>query len=302
MKTLVFSMLAMAAMVSCTSESDPIIDGPDAAKVEIKATAGILKVETKAPVTGNALTGVQILRKDGADATGTWETTPIGVDIVNASTNIFASNPQYYMLNKAKNAYFIGFYPAGTVAENTVTFGTMTGKEDVLLSSLVEAGNKSAIKVATFDFQHKLTLLKFTFIQGTGYPAGDVVKSVTVKGAELPASINLSDGTITYTTSNATAGIPAFTSKSYNIIEGEGTGISDEDALMIEPDKDLSLEIVTNNGTFTVGKIKIGDNEGNKTVPGSQYNVKLTFTATSINAIATIASWGTPLEGSGTVQ
>lgn len=301
MKALVFSMLAMAAMVSCTSESDPIIDGPDAAKVEIKATAGILKVETKAPVTGNALTGVQILRKDGTDDTGAWGATPIVVNITDAATNIFTSDPQYYTPDD-KNAYFIGFYPAGTVSGAIVTFnGTMTGKEDVLLSGAVEAGKKSAIKAATFDFQHKLTLLKFTFIKGAGYPAGDAVKSVTVKGAELPASINLSDGTITYTTSNAT-GISAFTSKNYGIIDGEGTGISDEDALMIEPGKDLSLEIVTNNGTFTVGKIKIGDNDENKTVSGSQYNVKLTFTATAINATATIASWGTPLEGSGTVQ
>lgn len=309
MKTLVLSMISIAAtvaaMTACTSESDPVNEVANNA--EIKITASVLKaeVQSKAAVTGNALTGVQILRKDAKAAeelSAKWGTTPIEVDIVDASTNIFTDKKQYYKPT-GENAYFIGFYPAGSVsAEGVVTFTSITGKEDVLLSNKIDAGARgAAIESPSLTFNHKLALVKFTFVKGTGYPDGDAVTELKVNGAELPATMKLDDGTMTYTTDKATNGIVAFTGGNYSI-SSSGTSIGDDDILMIEPGKDITLDITTNKGTFKVTKVKINNSESEKTVAGKQYNISITFNAAEANANATITGWGDAINGSGTTE
>ena len=122
MKNLILSMLAMAAMVSCTNENDPIdeVNPTGNNKVEIKLTAGVLKAETRAAVTGNNLEGVQILRKDGKDDTGNWNT-PFSVNITDATSNIFTGNAQYYSPNGEEHTYFAGYYPAGTLSSDVAS-------------------------------------------------------------------------------------------------------------------------------------------------------------------------------------
>ncbi|RHR37951.1 fimbrillin family protein [Parabacteroides sp. AF18-52] len=311
MKTLVLSMISIAAtvaaMTACTSESgnDPINEIEKGSEINITANVLKAEVETKAAVTGNALEGVQILRKDAktADAgTTNWETTPIEVDIVDASTNIFNSQKQYYKPT-GENAYFIGFYPKGSVDDSgVVTFTSITGKEDVLLSNELNAGARgSATSDLKLTFSHKLALIKFTFKQGTGYPADDQVTSLTVKGAELPATMKLSDGTIAYTTDKAATGISAFAGGSYTI-SSSGSTTNDADALMIEPGKDITLDITTSKGSFTVSKVKINGSDSEKTVEGKQYNISITFNAKEASANATINPWGDPISGEGTTE
>lgn len=311
MKTLVLSMISiaatLAAMTACTSESenDPINVIEKGSEINITANVLKAEVETKAAVTGNALTGVQILRKDAQTAdvsTTNWGTTPIKVNIVDASSNIFNSQKQYYKPT-GENAYFIGFYPEGTVdASGIVSFTSITGKEDVLLSNQLDAGARgSATSDNKLTFSHKLALIKFTFKQGANYPADDQVTSLTLKGAELPVTMKLSDGSITYTTDKATAGIPAFTGGTYAITTS-GSTTNDADALMIEPDKDITLDITTNNGSFTVSKVKINGSDSEKTTAGAQYNISITFNAAEASANATINSWGDPIAGEGTTE
>lgn len=311
MKTLVLSMISIAAtvaaMTACTSESDPVNEVANNA--EIKITASVLKaeVQSKAAVTGNTLEDVQILRKDvkttEEESTIAWGTTPIVVKIADAQTSIFDdSNKQYYKPT-GENAYFIGFYPAGTVsADGVVTFTNMTGKEDVLLSNKIDAGARgSVVSSSSLAFAHKLALVKFTFVKGTGYPDGDAVTELKVKGAELPATMKLDDGAMTYTTDKANNGIEAFTGRNYSI-SSPGTPISDDDILMIEPGKDISLDITTTKGTFKVTKVKINDNDSEKTAAGKQYNISITFNAAEANANATITGWGDAINGSGTTE
>ncbi len=311
MKALVFNMLTIAvtfaAMTACTSESenDPINEIEKGSEINITANVLKAEVETKAAVTGNALTGVQILRKDAKPAdvgTTNWGTTPIEVDIVDASSNIFNSQKQYYKPT-GENAYFIGFYPAGTVdASGVVTFTSITGKEDVLLSNELDAGARgSATASPELTFKHKLALIKFTFKQGTGYPDKDQVTSLTVKGAELPATMDLSDGSITYTTDKKTTGISAFTGGTYAITTS-GSTTSDADALMIEPGKDITLDITTSKGSFTVSKVKINGSDSEITAAGAQYNISIIFNAAEANANATITPWGAEIAGEGTTE
>ena len=150
--------------------------------------------------------------------------------------------------------------------------------------------------------QHKLSLIKFTFIKGASFPADDQVTSVTLKGADVPATMSLADGSFTWA-NKATAGISAFTSGTYNIVENNTTTINNEDALMIQPGEPITLDITTkNNGNFTVDNVKIGTTDGQVTEAGKQYNIKLTFSKKSVSATATIEGWGEAIDGSGTAE
>lgn len=306
MKSLVLSMLAiasMAAMSSCSSESDPVdevINAGNQEKVEIKIAAGVLKAETKAPVDDSAPTTVSILRKDG---NGAWDAVnPISVAISGTTDNIFSGDPQYYNTDGTTNTSFIGFYP-GTISGSTVTFANTDGKQDVLLSNELDAGNRTTPATnPTLTFKHKLALIKFTFIKGDSYPTDDQVTAVTLKGADVPASMDINTGNFTMA-NKATTGILAFENKTYTITANNTATIESEDALMVEHGKDIQLEITTkNNGIFTVENVKIGTTDGQKTEAGKQYNIKLTFNKKSVSATASIESWGEAIEGSGTVE
>ena len=304
MKNLVVSMLAIASisvLSSCSNESDVIdeVTGGNQDKVEIKVAAGVLKAETKAPVDGTDPVEVSILRKDGTD---TWGSTPIKVNITANTNDLFSGSPQYYETDATKNAFFIGFYP-GTASGTTVTFTDQDGKQDVLLSNELNAGNRTTPATSpTLTFKHKLSLIKFTFIKGASFPADDQVTSVTLKGADVPATMSLADGSFTWA-NKATAGISAFTSGTYNIVENNTTTINNEDALMIQPGEPITLDITTkNNGNFTVDNVKIGTTDGQVTEAGKQYNIKLTFSKKSVSATATIEGWGEAIDGSGTAE
>lgn len=302
MKSLALSMLAiasMAAMSSCSSENDPVdeVIAGNQEKVEIKIAAGVLKVETKAPIGDNDPVDVSILRKDGE---GAWNTTPIEISITESTNDLFKDNVQYYNANGDK-AVFFGFFPKGTIEGTSTTFDTPNGKTDVLLSNELDAGTRLAPTAdASLTFSHQLALIKFTFIKGDTYDSNDQVTSVKLMGAELPSGIDITTKSLTWTTDKST-GIEAFTNGTYAIAT-PGTPIQDNDALMIQPDKKITLKITTkDNGTFTVENIKIGGEDKNPE-KGKQYNIKLTFNKKSVSAAATIEGWGDAIEGSGTVE
>ncbi|WP_456086682.1 fimbrillin family protein [Parabacteroides sp.] len=304
MKSLVLSMLAiasMAAMSSCSNENDPVdevINAGNQEKVEIKIAAGVLKAETKAPIGDSDPVDVAILRKDGE---GAWSTTPIEVSITKNTDDLFKNNVQYYNANGDK-AVFFGFFPKGTINETSTTFNAPDGKTDVLLSNELDAGTRLAPTAnASLTFSHQLALIKFTFIKGDTYDSSDEVTSVKLMGAELPSGIDLTTKSLTWTKDKSN-GIEAFTSGNYEIVATPGTTIGDNDALMIQPGKKISLEIITkDNGTFTVDNIKIAGEDKNPE-KGKQYNIKLTFNKKSVSAAASIEGWGELIEGSGTVE
>ena len=60
MKNLIISMLAMAAMVSCTSENDPINEVTNNDKPTPVVFGQSISLVTKAPITGNLLANTKI--------------------------------------------------------------------------------------------------------------------------------------------------------------------------------------------------------------------------------------------------
>lgn len=136
-----------------------------------------------------------------------------------------------------------------------MTFANTDGKQDILLSNELDAGNRTTPATnPTLTFKHKLALIKFTFIKGDSYPADDQVTAVTLKGADVPASMDINTGNLTMA-NKATTGILAFENKTYTITANNTATIESEDALMVEHGKDIQLEITTKIMGFLPSKI-----------------------------------------------
>lgn len=173
MKALVFSMLAMAAMVSCTSESDPINDGGNE-KVEIKLNAGI-EATTKAAVSSTIPDdGLKVNFLRAADAaTATWSSgTTLFATIAkeggitfNTSAEDNTEIKQYYNTVAANKSWLAGYYTGsltGTPTNEKVTF-TITGDDDILATPGLSGDKATAFK--NFEFEHMLSQVEI-ILQG----------------------------------------------------------------------------------------------------------------------------------------
>ena len=312
MKKIILSLLAIAAMTSCTKSSEEEID-PNA-PVEIELTAGLLEAQSRAAIESNTVSGVSILRKDGTDETNDWGTTAKTVDITNSNDNIFDTNKEYYNPNATIHAYFLGYYPAGTVSgtgvDQIVTFNPTLDNcsTDILYSPSVDLGTKGTpTSNAKLTFKHQLARINFVFVKGNGYPSDDYITSVKIKSIALPKSMKLSDGSLTFGT-EVTDGIEVLNNNDntkLKIIEGAGTATTAEQAAMIQPEKIITLDITTNKGSFSNVAVKIGGNplsDSNKIKAGKQYTITITFSGKEAITTGTIEEWGTAINGSSDAQ
>lgn len=307
MKKLMISMLAMAAMVSCTSEGilddqDPVIsDG----LVPIKMTAEIGHLTMKAAIGQNEadgkltadLAGVNFLRSDGA--TADWSTlgTPIQASILkaNAAAHIaegtikFAEGSEQYYPKDGSTTHLVGYYPAATSTNNGIVSWTITGKEDIIISD-VKSGSKTSAAEISFAFSHQLTQLQFTVKAPTGEPlTGEKLKSITVKKLRTTAQFDPDASGAPFT----------FTGEATNDLTTEnpitGTDLSDTGVsggtLLIEPSvaaADFDIEVVTvadNKEKTYKGTVKIG------AAATTSYDVNLTISQKEVTGTATVGKW-----------
>ena len=227
MKTLVLSMISIAAtvaaMTACTSESDPIndIQDPKDAKTEIKLSAGVINVETKAqinpdPITGTSFTKtVKLLRNDvpAKETAREWNTadpkdTPIaGTAVTLDNVHKFYTGDNY--------TYFIGYYPAGTYTNGVVTYTGLDGTSDIICTDETEVGSKATPAVnPSLNFKHMLSQIQIN-IQGDK-AAHTAFGSITkIELVDIPTSLDLTLGT--------TASITQKGADKTNIIVFEGS-------------------------------------------------------------------------------
>lgn len=335
MKNLVFSMLAMAAMVSCTSESDPIseITGD---KVEIKLNAGF-GVETKAPVTSSetgildkALEGIQIVKTVDIESSPAWGDVTTVASTAKITTANLASGtltfgtPLYYNADKTLNSYLIGYYPAcdADYPSNTnkgKLQWTITGKEDILFASEV-SGNKDT-EIPSITFNHELLQLQFKFKaeNQNDIDAWGSISEIVVKTEDASTSTlkNL-HSVLTYvlpntpTWSNDETELKVFkvdgSDYKNNPIDNSTNSVTLTTSetlggyIMVEPltaATDYTLIIKTSKNTAGV---EVPITLGGAPAKGNAYEVTLTFKATTISANATITSWEQVPGGSGEVK
>lgn len=300
MKKMILSLLAIAAMTSCTTTSEDEID-PNA-PVEIKLQASVDNTPTiigrsTGAVDGltTQITDVALVHVDGEtpDWSAIAESDVLTTTI--ATDGIITLPSKLYFPADGSNENFIGYHPksAGTLANKTITF-TTTGKEgqiDIMYAGLTSGNKATKDGCITPKFSHKLSQLKFKFVKDASYTAEAKVKELKIKGTKLPASMTLEDGIITYGSETT---ITVFTGKAYEMAEAE---ISD--IIMVEPKAtitaDITITIGSTDTTITDVPINL------TTVAGSAHIITLTFKQKEVSGKAEVDSWAPGNNGSGDI-
>lgn len=323
MKKLVFSMLAMAAMVSCTSESDPINDITDGDKAEIKMTAGVLNIVTKSAgaINGNEaeITDVAFWKKDGAEnATIDWTDSPETFQATIAATSgevtFLNDSKPYYPAKENEYAHIIGYHPitGGTPGASTdadkITY-TITGSEDILYAAEKKASKTTKDTPLKPEFKHLLTQLKIKIVGDAAALAawGDIT-SIAVKNADKALTLNLKDGTIDVSPTQNQGDlelIKASGISSYPAIPSTAQEVAY--AMVLPKTTQYTLVIKTSN--FTTGRdvaisipASLPNRPENATLAGESYTITLTFSASEVKTSATVDEWTSVDGGSGTVD
>lgn len=242
-------------------------------------------------------------------------------DAANVSTGIFTANattaqeisfnPDLYYNkkqvsgNKYEAAYLVGVAPAGTVVTGgTVHFSTKDGEQDVMYASQISkgVGSEAESNKNTFAFNHMTGQVCFTVKKETAVTEVVTVKSVKLKAVQLPASIKLADGSVTYDT-QADLVLP-------NVINSQAVtteGVAIGNPVMISPIAALNIDVTITIGgkdktylnvpvAFEEGK-GTGVTKGNASLVTITVKEQVTPSETPITATATVVAWGTGNKG-----
>ncbi len=304
MKKLILSILAIAAMTSCTKSSDEEID-PNA-PVEIKMNA---KIETTVALGRSAvnqlseatLTDFAFFRADGkeGDTDLNWNFEPLGANVAENGTITF-DPVQYYNPVADIYAHFIGIYPksAGSIATGKFTFTAEEvnkGQTDIMYATKV-SGNKNKTEDLAIVFNHALSQLKFKFTKGSSFASTTAtVTSITIKGTKLPNEMNLSTGIITY---NEAAEDIKLTFNTNNTIGGD---TPPTEVIMIDPNStnikaNITIQDRGSELTFNDIEISVTPNKG------ESHEIELTFEQKEVSGQASITEWRNGDGGIGTVM
>lgn len=301
MKRILISIMALAAMTSCSKSSNMSTNNSDDL-VAIRLGAGV-QISSKAPVTSSATVQIEGWEGSAADYTtaSVWQSTA-SVSVTTTAASITLSPAQYYNANSTTTTYIKGWYPAVASTSGVVTFTTNDGgTEDVLLSNEV-SGTKVSAVVAPMTFAHQTAQILFKVIKGEGLATGTKIKSIKIKGAKVPTSIALATDIVTYTDKGDLT-VPNIT-----IAEIGSTATAAGDPLMVESVADnttltLDIETVKTDGTTAAATYTdiTFTTDGNKLDKGTAYTVTLTFGQAGISATANITPW-TEAGGSAAIQ
>lgn len=234
-------------------------------------------------------------------------------DAANVSTGVFTANAAvaqaisfnpilYYDKTATDNAaYMVGVAPAGTVgAGGTVTFSVKDGEQDVMYAGLINKGKESeaGTNEAFFEFNHQTGQVSFLVKKEAELTDLVTVSSIKLQSVQLPASIKLADGTVTYDASKELL-LPGIVNTQAVTTEGVPTG----NPVMIAPIAalkiDVTIEIAGVKKTYLNLPVAFSDTHGTGVSKGNAslvtINVKnpATTTETPITATAKVVAWGT---------
>lgn len=299
MKTLVLSMISIAAtvaaMTACTSESDGI---DEVQQVAIKLNAGVIQSKSAIDSGENGLPLAQVdhvhfYREDLATETNpTWSSPTSFSGSIETSGNITNFN-QYYATD-GKNTHITGLYlganftTAPTVNNSSVTF-TIDGDQDILYAAGINTGNRNNIAPSnTLNFKHKLT--QFKFVAKTSSNIGAISGiNVNIKDYKTTSSISLSDGQL------GAWSVPVSDKNITLAAVANGGDSTPSNGIMLEPDqKSIVLEVTAENYLTTAQTLTIQGKDGastNSFEAGKSYTITITFTGQEVTATATISKW-----------
>jgi hypothetical protein len=216
MKKILFMMLAVTVMTSCSkfellSDEDMNVNGAEVklrgaiSEIESRAGAGVV---TTIPTAG--LT-TKVFRADMSTAAtpvySTYNTTAITGTLTSAGA--FTMSPtQYFYPNAARKTKYISVYPSDGTFSNTagtVTFPALDGKTDVMCSNTVEGDTKNPT-LAALTFQHFLTKIDVKVVMKSGETLADVqamwgtITSIKLKSKSIGVVVTLPAPTAATTT------------------------------------------------------------------------------------------------------
>lgn len=235
----ILSMAALALMVaSCSNDDENVkIDNGEASNaVAIEISQKVAGVESKAAITpGSKMQATIIMVDAGASDANNPDFSafiPKKENTLDESNNLNSEenratvattqfeastsaaaielNPKLYYpvegSNSTKKTFLFGVSPMGAVSGTSVEFTPTDGSLDVMYAEKVDAGSKSSHDAKPeLTFKHKTTQLTFVAklseeLTGSDWDGQKVtVKNIVIQNAKVPASLNFSTGTVTWT-------------------------------------------------------------------------------------------------------
>lgn len=291
------SMLAMAAMVSCTNEIETL-DQPKVNEnepVEIKMNAGIGDITTKAPIQQSMKFDALVV---ASATTNNYETALWTGDNGNISVNngTVTFDPVQFYPGDGSTIHMKGVYPRGTIKTGVIN-QTITGDEDIMITSEISA-SKTDKDSKTLDFKHLLTQLqiKVKATDNEAIASWGTITSIKIKDVATSLDLKLNDGTIS---ENATPNKTDLEIKGFTTAQELTTAAASAGYIMVLPNTTAYvLEIVTSLKT-TPTNVTISPET---TEASKAHEITLTFNAAQIDATATVGEWTIVAGGSGSVD
>lgn len=322
---MIISLLLLALSASCSKQAPESPAQPGDGVIRI--FTGIENPGTKAVATqASGLTGAAFRLIHAAAQPADFSTaTALTGDIAATSGAVtFAAAPGYDTAND-HNAWFIGYYPAGTVSGSTVTWD-VDGKTDILRTESVwDAGKYSDPKTTGMTFNHQLSQVEVV-CEAVGGAALTAVRSAwgkikRISFVDAPTQLTFDFAAMSVAAGSTKADIALaadYEGTAFPATDIPANGNSEVNArAMLIPvnkadnDKSFELEIVTEGPTTDPGDditsvvaVKIGAGNAGDMAKGNIHKVTLTFQIDGKNIEAgetTITAWVPGPEGSGSV-
>ncbi len=257
-------------------------DGRVPVELSVMDLAVAVDAQTKAPLNAWNNTPISMAYGNNADLTTyakAWHGT--------VNRNVTSFSPLLFYPNDNSVIYLRGFYPrcAGTetsITGNLVSYTGLTGSEDVMISNKVSGQQSNTIKnqgePGIVKYSHLLTQLSFRFRNDGTFPTSMKVAGVRVNGVRRDATLNLNDGSLTF---SGVAGSILTTSDFGTPYEVTTVRSTPKGIVMVEPGVPVTVDILFNSGDeITVSDLTIASGGA----VGKAYEVDLTFKGTSIMA------------------
>lgn len=212
----------------------------------------------------------------------------------------------YYHTTTGTKSWLAAVAPAGTVSGTTVTIPQTDGEQDVMLADAAEAGSSNSTSKPELTFKHLTTQLNFE-MKVTAQNGGEwtdktiSLKKISVRGAQVPAEVNVAPA-------SGTAGVSKWTDAAVMNVAGISNVALGADAvrvgnpLMIQASGQVVIDAVISVGgtdiTFNNVTIKKQDDANLSTVAGKSHLITLNVTepltpedATKMTVTATVTDW-----------
>lgn len=328
-KMVSMAVLALLAM-GCSSDDTNEIPVPEtpvnADVIRINQTVEGMTASKAAVVNGSDVTA-SVLMRDGSSQT--WEgftvvkENTIETEAVTARATVSTAtftvgdgkaiglNPTlYYDKNNASTEVFLAAVaPAGTINGTTVTMQTTDGEQDVMFAEATSVGTYTSHEGPySLTFAHKTTQLKFAIrleaeLSKAWKDKNVTLKSITIRDAQLPKSVNVADGTLGWTSPSSlivpnivTVGVTSTTPVNVGnpvMINASGSVILNVVITVGDEDKSYNEVLVTDTEASGSGALT--------TLIGSSHLITLTLTEpekvgdgeAAISTNATVTEWST---------